>query len=567
MPLCAALLLSGCVTEPPAPPPKPVVAPPAPPAPAPVSRQAQPMEIADGAARCAAFAKADLPGVVLERAEFIADGVARPLNVATRRIEGEALPAHCRVRGQVAAPADAAADAAPPVGFEMRLPSRWSGRFFDQGSSDGHEQVVEAFGRNTGAAGYVDNALARGFAVFASDVGEVASLSSARAALPRAQADLVLARSALTGKALIAAYYGRPPDRSYFVGCSAGGLQGLRFAQRWPSLFDGVVAVAPLLRETDAAIAAAWTLRRFLAVAPRDRKRQRVLSQAFDTEDLFRVAQGILKRCDALDGAEDGFVMDMAACRFDPAELQCSRGQRKDCLPERKVDALRAAMAGPQDAAGRAVYVRWPWDPGIAAPGWRAWTLGQAEAGATPDARHLSASVAALGLDPAELAAGGDAALAAPRLDWARELPRIQVARDADATLATASLDAFRRQRGRLLLLHGAADPVVSAWATIAFQQQLDAATRDAQTPDASGFARTFVVPGMNHCAGGPATDRFDALAAIVGWVERDQPPARIEARGSAVLRDESRPLCPWPQVARYTGSGSLHDSASYACR
>ena len=131
----------------------------------------------------------------------------------------------------------------------------------------------------------------------------------------------------------------------------------------------------------------------------------------------------------------------------------------------------------------------------------------------------------------------------------------------------TAPLEDFRQRDGKLLLVHGAADPVVSAWVTIDYQRQLDRAHSRPGAPGAADFARTFIVPGMNHCAGGPSLDRFDALAALVEWVETEKPPERIEARGSAALRDETRPLCPWPEVARYRGAGSVQVSASYECR
>ncbi|MDH5340190.1 MAG: tannase/feruloyl esterase family alpha/beta hydrolase, partial [Rubrivivax sp.] len=227
----------------------------------------------------------DVPGLKILRAAFIAEGVAYPLNWTTRRIAGDALPAHCLVSGHVdpgiesGTTAGADSPSSAPIAFEMRLPTRWNGRFFYQGSDDTQEDVPEAFGRNTGAGGFDDNALSSGFAVLSSEAGRPA-------AGPGAAGDEAgaLRQAALGAQALIKTYYGKRPDRSYFVGCSAGGREGLLFAQRWPALFDGVVAVAPILRGTDAALAAAWTLQRFTAAAPRARKRQTVLSRAFSME-------------------------------------------------------------------------------------------------------------------------------------------------------------------------------------------------------------------------------------------------------------------------------------------
>jgi feruloyl esterase len=528
-----------------------------------VLRAAQALTVDDPRNRCVSLVYRDVPGLKILRAAFIAEGVAYPLNWATRRIAGDALPAHCLVSGQVDTGLERGTTTGPgspsfaPVAFEARLPTRWNGRFFYQGSDDTHEGVPEAFGRNTGAGGFDDNALSSGFAVLSSDVGRPAAGPGAAG-----DGEGSLQQAALGAQALIKTYYGKLPDRSYFVGCSAGGREGLLIAQRWPALFDGIVAVAPTLRETDAALAAAWTLQRFMAVAPRVRKRQTVLSRAFSTEELFMVAQGILKQCDALDGVEDGFVMDMAACRFDPAILQCARGKRKGCLQKDEVAALADAMAGPRGPQGQPLYAPWPWDPGIAAPGWRAWNLGDAGPGMEPDARHLAHASQALAL------AGPPGPVPnALTVDFSRDLPRLQAARDADAAFVDAPLEAFRQRWGKLLLLHGAADPVVSAWATVDYLQRLRRAPVDTQAPGDTEFARAFIVPGMNHCAGGPATDRFDALAALVDWVEFDRAPDRIEAHGSAVLHDESRPLCPWPKVARYRGEGNVHHSASHVCR
>lgn len=557
-----ALALAACAAQPPLP--APVVPPPlVPPVAHPVARAAQGLAVDDPANRCASMVYRSLPGTKVVRAEFMAVGPALAADASTHRTAGDALPEHCRIEGRIAAGSDGV-DGAPSIAFEIRLPSRWNGRFFYQGSRDSQRQLVEAYGRNTGAGGFEDSGLSHGYAVLSSDAGRTRAAASA-AGLPHGlAADDALERAASAGRAVVRTYYGKLPDRSYFVGCSEGGVEGLLFAQRWPHLFDGIVAVAPLLRETDAAVAAAWTLQRFDAVAPRTRDRQPDLSRAFGTEDLFTVAQAILKQCDALDGAEDGFVMDMAGCRVDLQALQCPNARSKACLSPRQVAALGQAMAGPRDPAGRPLYVPWPWDPGLAAPGWRTWTLGGTGPRGTADARHRGRIAAALG---AGFAGAPGAKSGVPGFDIGRDLARHQAARDADSAFFDASLEAFRQRRGKLLLVHGAADPVVSAWATVDYQRRLSQAPVDPDAPGDAEVARTFIVPGMNHCMGGPATDRFDALAAVVDWVELDRAPQRIEARGSAVLASETRPLCPWPQVARYRGIGNVHESASFECR
>ncbi len=545
------MLVAACTSPPPPEPVAKVVAGPIPAAP-PI-RSAQPLQLRDAAARCASQRGAERPGLEVARSDLIAAGIAYAVDPLSREVSGEPLPEHCVVAGRLAAPA---------VDFEMRMPSQWNGRFFFQGSFGLQPRAVEAFGRTTGASGLANNALSQGYAVLASNAGDHRQRVSAASAAGSADDDS-LHRTAEAARTLIQGYYGRPADRSYFVGCSAGGREGLLFAQRWPETFDGIVAVAPLLRERDATVAAAWTLQRFMAVAPLTRQRKPVLSRAFSVDEMFVVADAILKQCDALDGVEDGFVMDMANCRFDPSVLRCARRGAKSCLPTAKVRALAEAMGGPRDAAGEPRYALWAWDPGIAGPGWRDWTMGSAGAGEAPNPGLLALGVTIPGADATEQRSTRPHKRAvAPRPD----APRQESAGGTDG-LWEASLEAFRRRGGKLLLVHGAADPVVSAWATVDYQQRLDKSAARAEPAGEPDYVRTFIVPGMNHCDGGPSTDRFDALAPLVEWVEHEQAPQRIEARGSAVLRDEARPLCPWPQVARYRGAGSPHESASYECR
>lgn len=549
-----ALAWAGCAAKPKpaeaprveAPPPVVVAAPPAPPGPS--------------LNTCVALAKADIAGLRIVVAEYIAADIAYPPNWNSRRIEGKALPAHCRVAG-IIDERRGPGGAAGGIAFEMRLPTTWNERLFYQtGSDDG---VQAAVGRNSGADGFRDNALARGFAVVSGDGGRP---SNDTAAAFDAQARIDAAhrahdRTATLAKALVERYHHAPPRHSYAMGCGDGGRQGLMFAQRYPAQFDGIVALAPALRPVEAAVAAAWTLQRLASVAPRARNGRRELARAFSQDELFVVAGAVLESCDVLDGAADGFVQDMAACRFDIAAVQCKRGKSKQCLSAAKAKALGEAMGGPRDAKGRPLYTRWPWDPGIAAPGWRAWTLGETAAGQSAEARHLGITAQDIGL---QWVTPSDPKLGLLNFDFARDPQRLLAMQRELDTAADAQLQGFRQRNGKLLMVHGAADPVFSAWDTVDYQQRLNAA----HGSDAvAGFARTFIVPGMNHCAGGPATDRFDALGAIVDWVEKGKPPQRIEARGSAVLHDETRPLCPWPRVARYTGSGKLNESSSFECR
>lgn len=518
---------------------------------APPPAAARPSTVADAAAACAALMQAALPGVRLTEARVVAAGSERAKEPPTNREVGAPLPEHCLVRGRI--DERTGADGKPyHTGFELRLPSAFSGRLAYQGGGGNDGIVFNAVGRNTGGTGWANHALGRGFAAVSTDAGHQGP-SPEFGLDPQARIEHAYRahqRTAETAKALLARFYGRAADRSYFVGCSGGGRQGMMFTQRFPELFDGVVAVAPAMRVSEGAtIAAAWTVQRFAAVAPNG-----VLSQAIADAQLKRVAREVLDRCDANDGLKDGLVQD-PACRIDPKALVCPAGG-EGCLQPAQADALAAVMAGPRNSKG-ALYFGWPWDPGIADAGWRAWTLGTATSGA-PNARHVTLMAGALGH---EFVTPPDPSLTTLNFDFERDPARMQAFHKVYDTADDVKLEGFRQRAGKLLFFHGMADPIFSANELMDYQRRLNAAHADA-----ASFARTFLVPGMTHCSGGPATDDFDGLAAIVRWVEQGQPPERVEARGTTQLAGVARPLCPFPKVARYVG-GDEKAAASFECR
>lgn len=529
--LALPILLAGCAAPPPAP---------------------QPTTASDAAAACAALARQALPGVRITMAERVPGGSTRAVDPNGRREVGEPLPEHCRVQGRI--DERTGADGKPyHTGFELRLPTRFNGRLVYQGGGGNDGVLNNAVGRNTGARGWAEHGLGRGFAAVSTDAGHQ-SPSPEFGLDPQARIEHAYRaheRTARTAQALLAAYYGRAADRSYFVGCSGGGRQGMMFSQRYPALFDGVVAVAPAMRVSEGAtIAAAWTVQKLRAVAPGG-----VLAQALSDAQLKRVAAEVLAQCDARDSLKDGLVQETTACRIDPQALVCPAGGA-DCLSAAQARALADVMAGPRNSKG-ALYFGWPWDPGIADGGWRAWTMGTATEGA-PNARHVTLMAGALGH---EFVTPPDPSLSTLNFDFERDPPRMAAFHREYGTADDVALEGFRRRGGKLLFIHGAADPIFSALEMVDYQRRLNERHADAAT-----FARTFLVPGMTHCAGGPATDDFDGLDTIVRWVEQGRAPERIEARGTQALPGVARPLCPWPQVARYTG-GDEKSAASFACR
>ena len=474
-----------------------------------------------------------------------------------------AQPAHCIVHGS-AAPRTGADGKAYETRFELRLPTTWSGRFLYQGGGGNDGIVAPAVGRNTGS--FPDTGLQRGFAVVTTDAGHQGPTPEFGLD-PVARIDHAYAaheRTATIAFALIARYYGRAPDRKYFVGCSGGGRQGMMFAQRYPAYFDGIAICAPAMSvSSGATIAAAWDTQTYLSVAPTNADGQRVLSQAFSDADLALVSRGITAACDAADGATDGMVLRPDACRFDPKRLLCAGAKDANCLSAVQVAALERTFGGPRDTSGRGLYVGQAWDPGIAAPGWRQWKLGSSQTG-TPNAANATLMAGALAH---EFFTPPDPAFAITQFNFDRDPARMQAFSSVFDTYRDSTLAEFRKRGGKLLIFHGTADPIFSALESIDYYQRL---TRNNGGPQSTGrWARLFLVPGMNHCAGGPATDSFDGLSTIVDWVEKGAAPARIEASarpGTTYFPGRTRPLCAYPSYARYDGSGSLEDAANFVC-
>ena len=416
--------------------------------------------------RCVALARMTIPDVEIASANLV------PAGPAGRG--GGLLPAHCLVRGAIDKRVGFGGKTFA-IGFELRLPVQWERRFLFQGGGGMDGVVRPALGAASGAN--TNPALARGFAVVSTDAGHTG-------APPAPEADPSFARDqqaridnayrsidrvTQVSKAIILQYYGEPWRYAYFDGCSNGGRQGLMAAQRFPTYFDGIVSGAPAFRVTYAAIGSAWETMAFLEIAPKDDAGHPILSRAFSDADLRLVAEGVLKACDARDGIADGLVMNTRSCSFDPTTLVCAGVKEATCLSTDQVTTLRRVMGGPRNSRGEAIYSDWPWDPGMAAPGWR-----------IPTSTHLNT---------------------------------------------------FAEHGGKLLLYHGMADPFFSALDTQRYYERL--AKDNDGLAKVMDFARYFEVPGMNHCGGGPALDNFDALGAMTRWVEQGQAPDAMLATGA----------------------------------
>lgn len=520
-------------------------------------------------ADCAALAKLARPDLVISRAEAVPAGTL-PAEVPSRAAltgaarASSAMPAHCVVDAMIA-PRVGVDGKSYGIGIQIRLPDTWNGKFLFQGGGGMDGVINEAIGPTPFAGATAKPALNRGYAVVSTDSGHQGRNSSDAGFAVDQQARLDYAYAAIgpatrEARALIAAHYGAAPKTSYFMGCSNGGRSAMMAAARFPTLFDGIVAGNPGFRLSRAAIAQAWDVAAFNKAAPRDGTGQPILAQALTPADLALVKDGVLAACDAADGLKDGMIAAMAGCRFDPAVLQCAGGKTETCLSAAQVTALKTVFGGAHDGAGRPIYASWPYDTGIATPDWRGWKLGTSTT-CTPNARN-----ATLGVDSLSkyFVTPPDPTLTQEKVDFDTITQRTaQTASLNDAT--DTFLSSFAARGGKLIVVHGNSDPVFSADDLTAWWRTLETDMGGAAT--LAGTARLFMVPGMTHCGGGLGLDDIDPLTALETWVEAGRAPDRLLARGNKAFPGRTRPLCPFPQEAHYSGAGDPESETSFVCR
>ncbi len=480
----------------------------------------------------------------IEHAVLVPSGVPKPVPFSPPITTP--IPAHCHVEGIID---PRAGNDGKPYGirFAINLPEQWNGRFLFQGGGGLNGSVGEPLGfQASGAA----PALARGFAVVSTDTGHEGRGPFDASFLADQQASLdffyqAVGRVAQVGKQIVAHYYRRGAARSYFVGCSTGGREAMLMSQRYPAYFDGIVAGAPAMRTGFSNLGDKWVLTALDQVAPRDAAGRPIGSEAFSPAERKLIVDSILKACDAQDGLRDGLIENPLACRFDPAQLECSGSgsgsAREGCLSAQKVAALKRAFAGPVDSRGHQVYPGFFFDTGIASSG----------PGLVPGLL-LGASGPLGGAPPLQMDA-----------DAAEQVAEDDPSRVGDTDRWT-NLSTFSGHGGKLIFYHGVSDPWFSAKDTIDYYRRLVADNGGERA--VAHWSRLFLVPGMSHCGGGEATlDRFDMLTAIVAWVEQDRAPDSIVATGRS-FPGRSRPLCPYPQHAQYRG-GDPQSASSFECR
>lgn len=448
----------------------------------------------------------------------------------------ENLPPFCRVHG-VLKPTPTSA-----IQFEVWLPtSGWNGKL----------QVVG----NGGLAGTISfpamaTALRNGFATASTDTGHTAAepvtwLEDRERLIDYSYRGLHL--TAVDAKAIVTAFYTQPAKYSYYSGCSTGGKQGLMEAQRYPADFDGILAGDAANFWTHQMASEVWN---------------GVVTSSPETnlpkEKLQLVQDAALAKCDALDGAKDGLVSDPMHCTFDPEVLQCRGADTSSCLTAAQVDAVRNLYNGPLNPRTKQrVY------PGFYPGGEMGWASG------VVINRTTTSGVSSN--DFWARAFFHDPKWAFRTMDFDRALTKADEDLGPITNATDPKLDEFNRLGHKLIYYHGAADPLIPAQNGINYYESVVKAENGLDNTQA--FFRAFLVPGLYHCTGGPGPTSFldESLTALQQWVERGSAPAKIVA-SKYVDNDAKkgvafqRPLCPYPQVATFKGSGDMNDAANFSC-
>ena len=444
------------------------------------------------------------------------------------------LPEHCDVRGVIW----------PEAGFAIKLPTAWNDRF---------EMVGNGGTAGTIGLGPMDNAVRKGFASASTDTGHdaakeaLASFAYVTPENPNGRrkfldfAYLAVHETAVLAKAVIQAYYGAAPRFSYWVGCSTGGRQGLQEAQRYPEDFDGLVIGAPGLYNTGNSMRRIWI------------GQSQTGDGAIPAEKLPLLTKAIYEKCDALDGLKDGLIDDPRRCPFNPSHdvKKCVGADGTDCFTAAQIDALGRIYGGPRDSKGKQLF---PGEPVGSEPVWPDNLIAPNK---TVLPRAESQMKFAM-LDPA------------PGPSWKYTMfnfdldpPRLAKAA-AELNARNTDLAALNKRGGKIVQYSGWADQQVNPLPGIEYYEAVSHRMGDSATRD---FYRLFMVPGMFHCNGGPGCNVADWLSAVMDWVEKGTAPAQlIGAHVESGATTRTRPLCPYPLVARYKGSGSIDEAANFNC-
>jgi len=478
------------------------------------------------------------------------DGGATPVTVTA--------PARCAVHGIARPTKDS------DIHFEVWLPlGGWNGKYLQLG--------------NGGWAGLIDlSAMAEplrlGYAVAATDDGHQIGGLDATWAIghPEKLIDFgyrAVHETNVQARAVVRAFFGRDPSLSYFKGCSDGGREALMEAQRYPEDFDGIIAGAPANNWSHLFTGFIWN-------------EQAVAETPLPPAKLSTIQGAVLAACDAADGVKDGLIANPPACHFDPSALLCKSQESPACLTEGQLATLRKIYSGPKNArTGESIFPGYALGAEAIPGGWSLWIA--------PPAPGQAAIQAGFGNSYYGQAVHEDRAWDFRSFNWETDVALGDVKAGPVLNSTNPDLRSFRDNGGKLIQYHGWGDAAITPYSSIDYYESVRAFLNRfpdgrREKTDPMDFYRLFMVPGMGHCAGGIGPNDFgndrvskyndaehNVLAALDAWVERGAAPEKLIGTGTSITdpaKPLTRPLCPYPQVARYRGSGDPNDAAAFVC-
>jgi feruloyl esterase len=482
------------------------------------------------AATCDNLASLRIPHTTIASVETVAAGEFAPPSGSQGRgapPDFSTLPAFCRVTASAKPSSDS------DISIEVWLPldTAWNGNFVAYGN-----------GGWTGSINYgsLADGVRRGYATGMTDTGHQGGSASFAMGHPEKLVDFghrSIHELAITGKALTSEFYANEPEHSFWNGCSAGGRQGLKAAQVYPDDFDGIVAGAPGLMWTGRATQAIWIAQATHAG----------VDTALPAEKFGLIHDAVLATCDLLDGAKDGILEDPRQCTFDPATLACPAGNdASSCLLPGQVETVQQIYSDVKNPRTGEIY--FPGHEPGSELGWR--TM----AGANPFGP---------GLDLYRYITFEDENWDYTTLNFDADVERALKA-DAPADALDPNLQAFYDRGGKLVQYHGWSDPQISPRVSTMYYENVIAQVGKEEVLD---HHRLFMVPGMAHCGGGEGTSSFDMLSVLEQWVASGDAPDSVAASRVADGRtNRTRPLCAYPTVASYDGSGSVDEASNFSC-
>jgi feruloyl esterase len=484
---------------------------------------------------CESLAALAVPHAAVTRAQTVPAGrfAGTPAGILESGAQGfrpySDLPEFCRVAATLAPSADS------DIKIEVWMPvAGWNGKFQAVGNGGWAGQIsLQALAASLG----------RGYAVAATDTGHATRDGSFALGHPEKLIDFsyrAVHEMTIAAKAFVRAFYGRPQRWSYWEGCSTGGRQGLKEAQRYPDDFDGIIAGAPANYMTHMLAQGLWVAQATLADPAR----------FIPPAKYPAIHRAALAACDALDGVVDGVIDDPRRCHFDPQSIQCPGEETATCLTAGQVEAARriyAPLVNPR--TGAEIF------PGLEPGSELGW------AGLAGGPAPIS-----IATDYFRYIVFGNPAWDYRTIDFDKDVALADALDNGADNAIDPNLSAFVRRGGRLLLYHGWSDMLIAPRNTVNYYTSVVQAFGSAAAVNDS--IRLFMAPGMGHCVGGDGPSNFDKLSVLERWVEQQVPPDRIVAfRLASGKVDRTRPLCPYPQVAVYSGSGSTDDAANFACK